>query len=114
MNETDIMREIQTKVGGPDIRLFRFQCGRFQLIDGRWINVGVPGMSDLIGLRSITITPEMVGRTLAVFAAVEVKSATGRATEEQKLFIEMVSSLGGFAGVARSVQEATELLNVRG
>jgi len=70
------------------------------------------GSADLIGLRSITIGPEHVGQRLAVFAAVEVKSATGRPTPEQLAFIDVVQQMGGLAGVARSVSEATAILHL--
>jgi hypothetical protein len=68
--------------------------------------------ADLIGLRSITIGPEHVGQRLAVFAAIEVKSATGRPTPEQLAFIDMVQQMGGLAGVARSVGEAAALMRI--
>ena len=71
------------------------------------------GSSDLIGLRSITIGPEHVGQQLAVFVAVEVKSATGRPTAEQQAFIDTVAGMGGLAGVARSVGDAAGILLIR-
>jgi hypothetical protein len=54
------------------------------------------GSSDLIGL----LVPE--GR----FVALEVKSATGRATPEQERFLDLVRRSGGFAAVVRTVDEA--------
>ena len=72
--------------------------------------VGSPGGSDLIGYRKITITPEMVGMEVPVFAAIEVKTAKGRATAEQKSFIEHIRNAGGIAGVARSVDDAQNIL----
>lgn len=57
------------------------------------------GSSDIIG-----ITPE--GR----FLAVEVKTPKGRASKEQLRFIEAVNNAGGIAGIARSVEEALDLL----
>lgn len=111
MNESDILRAIQTKVSGPDIRLFRMQCGRFQLIDGRFINVGVPGMSDLIGCSSVIVTPSMIGQRVAVFTAIEIKSLTGKPTADQLRFIETVKELGGNAGLAHSVEEARDIIS---
>jgi hypothetical protein len=70
------------------------------------------GSADLIGLRTITIGPEHLGQRLAVFAAVEVKSATGRVTSEQQAFIEAVQAMGGLAGVARSVRDAAAVLHL--
>lgn len=72
--------------------------------------VGNPGGSDLIGYRRVTITPEMVGQDLAVFAAVEVKTPKGRVKAEQQQFVDHIRSAGGIAGVARSVDEAKNIL----
>jgi hypothetical protein len=57
------------------------------------------GGSDIIG-----IAPD--GR----FLAVEVKTTTGRIRPEQQLFIDAVIAAGGVAGVARSVEEALNLI----
>lgn len=70
------------------------------------------GSSDLIGWRSLTITPEMVGQTVAVFAALEVKSKTGRATAGQKNFCQRVIEAGGFAGIVKSPEEAKKTLAI--
>ena len=72
--------------------------------------VGSPGGSDLIGYRRVTVTPEMVGTEVPVFAAIEVKTGKGKATEQQKAFIEHIRNAGGLAGVARSVDEAKSIL----
>jgi hypothetical protein len=69
-----------------------------------------PGSSDLIGWRTVTITPEMVGTTIAVFTSIEVKTATGRLRPEQQQWLDAVQSAGGIAGVARSVSDAEALL----
>tara|TARA_B100001939_G_C16796454_1_gene553670 strand:+ start:519 stop:683 length:165 start_codon:yes stop_codon:yes gene_type:complete len=52
----------------------------------------------------------MVGREMPVFAAIEVKTAKGRATKDQLRFIEHIRNAGGIAGVARSVDEARLIL----
>lgn len=72
--------------------------------------VGSPGGSDLIGYRKVTITPEMVGMEMPVFAAIEVKTPRGKATQQQKAFIEHIRNAGGIAGIARSVDEAQSIL----
>lgn len=68
------------------------------------------GSSDLICMTPVTITPDMVGQTVGVFTAVEVKTKTGRVSPEQLQFIEAVRAAGGIAGLARSPADALELL----
>jgi hypothetical protein len=68
------------------------------------------GSSDVIGWMSVTVTPDMVGRKVAVFLAPEVKNADGRATEDQIRFLRAVTEAGGIAGVARSEEEAVSLI----
>jgi len=79
---------------------------------GRYVKFGVgsPGGSDLIGYRRVRVTPEMVGREIAQFAAVEVKTPRGRVRPEQQQFIDHIVSAGGIAGIARSVDEAKDIL----
>jgi hypothetical protein len=67
--------------------------------------VGGPGGSDLIGWRAVQITPEMVGKTVAVFAAVEVKEGAGRASADQRNFLRAVESAGGIAILARRLED---------
>jgi hypothetical protein len=54
----------------------------------------------------------MVGQRLAVFAAIEVKSVTGRPTPEQTAFLAAVRDAGGVACIARSVEDAQRALIV--
>jgi len=138
MSEIEIQQRILLACGRGDTRLFRNNvgtawAGRAQQItrsnaftigqtlkpgdvvvrNARPLHAGLAvGSSDLIGLRSITIGPKHLGQRLAVFAAIEVKSATGRATPEQAAFIEQVQAMGGLAGVARSVSDAAAHLHL--
>lgn len=68
------------------------------------------GSSDLIGFVSTEISPSMVGQKIAIFTAIEVKSDTGKLSEDQENFLRMVDNFGGISGVARSVQEAQEII----
>ncbi len=111
--ETEIQQHIRLALGTrPDLRLFRNNTG--SLPDprtGRPVQFGLArGSADLIGLRTVTITPEMVGQRVAVFTSIEVKTSTGRATPEQQNWLHMVRRAGGIAGVARSVRDAEEIL----
>jgi hypothetical protein len=111
MTEQQIQQQIRLALSRGPTRLWRNNTGTLYDRQGRPVQFGLcKGSSDLIGLRSVTIGPEHVGQRLAVFAAVEVKSSTGRATPEQLAFIELVQGMGGLAGVARSVRDAAGLL----
>lgn len=92
-------------------RADRTQDGGVYIKDPRPLHAGlVEGSSDLIGWACIQITPEMVGREVAVFAAIEVKNGKDRLSTKQSAFIEAVKTAGGIAGVARTVEDAAEII----
>jgi hypothetical protein len=68
------------------------------------------GSSDLIGWTTIEITPEMVGKKIAVFTAIEVKT-TDSLRKEQKDFLNLVEQSGGIADVARSTDDYKTTIN---
>lgn len=112
-SESKIQQEIRLACSRGPTRLWRNNSGSLpNPKTGTYVQFGVgsPGGSDLIGYRKVTVTPEMVGTEIAVFAAVEVKAARGKATAQQKAFIEHIRNAGGIAGVARSVDEAKSIL----
>jgi hypothetical protein len=65
----------------------------------------VPGSSDLIGFRTVVVTPDMVGQRIAQFVAIETKGPTGRATKDQKNFLRVVDESGGIAVLARNIAD---------
>ena len=71
----------------------------------------VPGLSDLAGWTDVVITPEMAGRRIPVFTAIETKeSGGGRRRENQINFVQQVQKAGGIAGFAASEQQANEII----
>ncbi len=82
--------------------------GRKILIhDARPFTTGLPtGFADSFGVTPVTITADMVGKTIGVFHAVEFKSDTGKATGQQDSFLAAIRRMGGYAGVARTDEEA--------
>lgn len=124
MLESNIQKNILLATSKTKTRLFRNNVGQawtgneiirnrdgsVLIKDARPLKAGVKGMADLIGLTPVTITPDMVGKTLAVYTAIEVKTTKGRASKEQVQFLEFVASLGGFAGVARSPEDALRII----
>jgi hypothetical protein len=111
MSEQAIQQRIRLACSRGRVRLWRNNTGRLRDERGQLVTFGLcPGSADLIGYRSVTVTPDMVGQTLAQFAAVEVKTPTGRPTPEQTAFLEHITAAGGLAGIARSVEEARQIL----
>lgn len=121
MTEAAILKAVHLAAGGlPGVRLFRNQVGQgaagqiigrpsagLLLVRGSPVTMGLcVGSADLIGWRSITITPDLVGQTIAQFLALEVKTATGRASPEQLRFIDVLGKAGGLAAVVRSAADA--------
>jgi hypothetical protein len=112
MSETNIQNQILAAIGSrADCRLFRNHVGRVQDAHGRWHTFGLcPGSADLIGWRAVTITPEHVGQTLAVFLSIEVKTPTGKPRPEQLRWLKAIQAHGGIGMVARSAAEAEAAL----
>lgn len=112
MKERDVQDAIRRELCRGEVRLFRNNSGRFKDARGRWVVCGIPpkGGSDLIGWKTVTVTPAMAGTRLAVFCAVEVKGPGGRTSPEQENFIRQVRAAGGLAGVAASTEEARAIL----
>ena len=95
------------------MRLWRNNTGALVDQQGRFVRFGLcKGSSDLIGLRSLEITPEMVGQRLAQFVALEIKTAQGVLSPEQRAFLRLVQELGGVAAVCRSIEQAQAVLEL--
>ena len=110
-SEQTIQQRIRLALSRGPVRLWRNNTGALRDQRGQLVRYGLcQGSADLIGFRSITVTPEMVGQRIAQFAAVEVKSPGGRTTPEQEAFLRLVAEAGGVAGVARSVDDAVALI----
>lgn len=117
--EKALVAKILAKHGArPDCRLFRNAtatvfAGRYKgvaddgslLLHPGWSRMKaglVEGSSDIIG-----IGPG------GLFTAIEVKAGATRDEAHQERFIQMVLRLGGLAGFAHSVEEATAILEGR-
>lgn len=126
MTEADVLRAIMTALGAlPDVRIFRNHVGagwtgrlvarsgkRVVIEDARHCTFGLaPGSPDLIGWRSLVVTPEMVGHRIARFVAIEAK-ARGRLTPGQSRFLAVAGDMGAITGIARSADDARALIEV--
>lgn len=54
----------------------------------------------------LRLEPPRVPYKIARFVSLEVKTETGKTTQEQDLWLALVRAFGGFACVVRSVDEA--------
>lgn len=124
--EHELQKRIAVTCNNSDTRLWRIDNGSAwhgrvtKSPDGRSGVIFNPrrfkygpgvGFPDLFGFTMVEITEEMVGCELPVFTAIEVKTDKGRASNEQKNFIQMVKDHNGIAGIARNIDEAKKILN---
>ena len=124
MAEADITNPILKEASRMGARLFRQNVAlawvgkqikrtptTITLENSRPLHAGLcKGSSDVIGWTPVLVTPEMVGQTLAVFTAIEVKAGRVPVTEEQERFVAAVVAAGGIGRVVRSVAEAVAAL----
>jgi hypothetical protein len=125
MNETTILQRIRLAIGRiPSVKVFRNNCGQawmgkvirrtadtLTIQDPRPVQFGLhPGSGDLIGWQTLEIMPEHVGRKIAVFTSVEVKTPTGVASADQINWQRVVLDAGGKAVLVKSEEQATAML----
>ena len=112
-SEHEIQQRIRLACGRGAVRLWRNNTGALVDQQGRFVRFGLcKGSSDLIGLRSVVVTPEMVGQRIAQFVALEIKAPQGVVSPEQQAFLRLVQQLGGLAAVCRSIQQAQVVLGL--
>lgn len=115
-SETDLMRRVHMHLcpmEGPRVaQLYRNNVGTFRgLHDRSIIQCGLhPGSGDLVGWMPVTITPEMVGRRVAVFASVEIKTDNGRIQDNQRHWADTVNDAGGIAIITNGPEQAEKLM----
>ena len=98
--ETALMNEIRVAAAKNGI-CFRANVGKVKTMQGRWFDTGLPtGFSDLFGVRKSD------GKTFFI----EVKTEKGKVRDSQIKFIKKMKDLNAIAGIARSVEDAIELI----
>lgn len=73
-----------------------------------------PGSPDLVGWLPVVIRPEHVGKKIAIFVGLEVKTPTGRVRDDQKSFLSVLDADGGICGIVRSEEDALNLIDKAG
>jgi len=119
-DESEVEQEIT--LAGPRLNciLERNNSGAFTDSTGRTVRYGLGNISkkrndefkssDRIGITKILITPDMVGKTIGVFTAAEIKKEGWRFCNSpreraQQKFIDWVRESGGIGMFASSVED---------
>ena len=123
MSESQLLADILIAHSRGNVRLWRQNSGvawqgriihqdhhRLILSPYYAVKLAPEGTSDLGGGVSVTVTNEMVGLPVLIYTGIEGKSVRGRITPQQHSFINMIRSLGGRAGIARSVEDAGRII----
>ena len=120
--ETDIQNKIVIAVQVLGTTMFRNNVGVAEKIDKNtgkkyWVRFGLcEGSSDLIGITPVKITQGMVGKTIGVFTAIEVKKDVKKKydkhrMETQQRFIDFINSKGGFAFKSDNPEKAKDSIS---
>jgi len=100
MKESDVQNSIRLALN-PYAVIFRTNVGKVRMADGRWFDTGLPkGHTDLAGFRKSD------GKAIYL----EIKNEKGRLREEQKHFINTMQQYPVICGVARTPEEAIEIV----
>jgi hypothetical protein len=107
MAESKTTANIRLEASRRGAKLFRNQVGAYKNPEGQYVSTGLcPGSSDVIGWVPVVVTPDMVGKKIAVFCAIEVKDPKKSTRKKnQKDFIAALLKDGGRAGFAHDVQQ---------
>ena len=126
-DESKVQQEIQIQGMYHKCNLMRNNSGALPDETGRPVRYGLGNItkehnkkiksSDLIGITQIVITPDMVGKTVGVFTAIEVKKEDWDINKKfdkreiaQYNFIKWVKFLGGFAGFCNDANNLQGIL----
>lgn len=99
--EIDIQNNIRRSLAQNGCFVYRGNVGKVKMIDGRWFDTGLPkGWPDLFGWR----------KSDGKMFLIEVKNEKGRLREDQVRFGDFLKTQPVLYGVARSVEDALEIV----
>jgi hypothetical protein len=103
-------REWASAKGG---RLYKNRRGLLDLPNGGKLPIGLGpnGFPDECGYLPVLITPEFIGRTIAVAFFIEDKTEDGVVAPHQLAIIEELRDHGCIAGVSRGVEDTEAIYN---
>jgi len=99
ISEATIQNRIRCDLSAYGI-VIRMNTGVFFTADGRPVKCGIPGTPDLLFIGPGNRT-----------AWIEVNTEKGKASKDQLNFIATLKKYGHRAGIARSVEDALEIIN---
>lgn len=118
-SEARVQSEVRLEAVERSVRLWRNNRGAGKIDDGRFVRFGLGNessqlndtlkSSDLIGWRTITVTPADIGRRIAQFVSREIKHPTWHLTpgdkeaHAQAAWLALVLADGGDAAFATGV-----------
>lgn len=111
--ETAIVADTLLKTSPLGARLAKNVRGLFYTLDKRtktMAGLQVPGSGDLVGPTQVVVTRDMVGKKIAVYTELEVKTPTGRVADNQHDRMKFIQEIGGISGVIRSADEAVKII----
>lgn len=126
-DESIVQQEIQIKAMNYKCHLLRNNSGALKDETGRLVRYGLGNVSqehqarisssDLIGFTKITITPKMVGKTIAVFTAIEAKREDWKINKKlnehetaQNNFLNFIKNNGGIASFCNSADQLKDII----
>jgi hypothetical protein len=123
-DESFVQQEVQIAAMHFGCTLLRNNSGAMTDKTGRLVRYGLGNVSpnqaykssDLIGITKVIITPDMVGKSVGIFTAFEVKKEAWKSDkkldeheEKQNNFLQWVRNNGGIAEFVNSVDRLKEI-----
>lgn len=88
--------------------IHRLKGGKILIDKGAPMHFGLQkGSSDMIGWESVLITPDMVGKKVAVFQSIEIKTENDHLSKFQKIWNKIVEKEGGIVQVWHARKDGT-------